>query len=214
MAPEAPEAQPSRPRLEGEREQEVLDATLDVLVEVGYDRLTMDAVASRARASKATLYRRWAGKAALVTDALAAAKGPVVTSDTGTLRGDLLAAFCGPGGFTEPAHVRHLASVATAIATDPEFAAAFRERVVAAKLVALRHLFERAAARGELREDADLDVLAPTLPALLVHRCHVLGELPDDALVERVVDQVVLPAALRHTHPDSCPDADTRSSRG
>ncbi|NYG56483.1 TetR/AcrR family transcriptional regulator [Nocardioides perillae] len=208
MTPEAPQP---RPRVEGDREQEVLDAALDVLVEVGYDRLTMDAVATRARASKATLYRRWAGKAALVTDALAAARGPLVTSDTGTLRGDLLAAFCGPGGFTEPSHVRHLASVATAIATDPEFAAAFRERVVAAKLLALRGVFERAAARGELRDDADLDVLAPTLPALLVHRCHVLGELPDDALVERVVDQVVLPAALRPAHPDRRPDRRTHS---
>ena len=47
-----------RPRVEGDREREILDAALEVLAEVGYDRLTMDAVAQRAKASKATLYRR------------------------------------------------------------------------------------------------------------------------------------------------------------
>ena len=47
-----------RPRVEGDREREILDAALEVLSEVGYDRLTMDAVAQRAKASKATLYRR------------------------------------------------------------------------------------------------------------------------------------------------------------
>src|SRR4029077_15964572 len=60
-----------RPRVEGVREQEILDAALEVLGEFGYDRLTMDAVAQRAKASKATLYRRWNSKATLVVDALA-----------------------------------------------------------------------------------------------------------------------------------------------
>ena len=61
--------------MEGDREQEILDAALEVLAEVGYDRLTMDAVATRAKASKATLYRRWTNKLTLVIDALVAAEG-------------------------------------------------------------------------------------------------------------------------------------------
>ena len=52
------EAAALRPRVEGDREQEIFDAALEVLGEVGYDRLTMDAIAQRAKASKATLYRR------------------------------------------------------------------------------------------------------------------------------------------------------------
>ncbi|MGL5910526.1 MAG: helix-turn-helix domain-containing protein, partial [Phycicoccus sp.] len=56
----------SRPRVEGDREREILTAALGVLAEVGYDRMTMDAVALAARASKATLYRRWQSKATLV----------------------------------------------------------------------------------------------------------------------------------------------------
>ncbi|HEY9378647.1 MAG TPA: helix-turn-helix domain-containing protein, partial [Jiangellaceae bacterium] len=63
-----------RPRVAGEREDEILDATVRVLVNVGYDKLTLDAVAAEARASKATLYRRWKGKAELVVDAVHRAK--------------------------------------------------------------------------------------------------------------------------------------------
>ena len=65
----------TRPRVEGERELQILEATLEVLDEVGYDLLTMDAVASRAKASKATLYRRWKGKPELVVAAIMAHKG-------------------------------------------------------------------------------------------------------------------------------------------
>ena len=71
-----------RPRIEGHREQEILDATLEVLADVGYDRLTMDAVATAAKASKATLYRRWSSKAALVIDAVARPEGRPPPSPT------------------------------------------------------------------------------------------------------------------------------------
>src|SRR4051812_36234857 len=91
----------TRPRVEGDREQEILDATLDVLVDVGSDRLTMDAVAAAARASKATLYRRWSSKAVLVIDALLSQKAPQSVPDTGNLRDDLLGTFCGMGGLTD-----------------------------------------------------------------------------------------------------------------
>src|SRR5512147_2749500 len=89
------EAAAIRPRVEGDREQEILDAALEVLGEVGYDRLTMDAVAQRAKASKATLYRRWSSKARLVVEALARTKGVPEIPDTGDLRTDLVTAFCG-----------------------------------------------------------------------------------------------------------------------
>ena len=92
----------TRPRVAGERELEILEATLEVLAEVGYDLLTMDAVASRAKASKATLYRRWRGKPELVVAAIMAHKGDTVAPDTGSLRGDLLEAYCGIGGLNDP----------------------------------------------------------------------------------------------------------------
>ena len=97
-----------RPRVEGDREQEILDAALEVLGEVGYDRLTMDAVAQRAKASKATLYRRWNSKATLVVDGLARQKPLPPVPDTGDLRSDLITAFCGMGGLTDHDTTGHL----------------------------------------------------------------------------------------------------------
>ena len=77
-----------RPRVAGDREHEILEACVEELLEVGYDRLTMDGVAQRARAGKATLYRRWNSKLSLVIDALKHTKGVPEVPDTGSLRGD------------------------------------------------------------------------------------------------------------------------------
>jgi len=188
----------TRPRVEGNREQEILDATLAVLVDVGYDRLTMDAVATKAKASKATLYRRWEGKAALVIDALMSQKTPLeVPTDTGSLRGDLLAVFCGSGGLTDDHQTAILGSVVTAIGRDAEFAAAFRERFIAPKVAVARKIYERAHDRGELRDELDLEILSAALPGIVLHRMFLLGEPATPDLITRVVDQVILPAATR-----------------
>lgn len=188
----------TRPRVEGNREQEILDATLAVLVDVGYDRLTMDAVATKAKASKATLYRRWEGKAALVIDALMSQKTPLeVPTDTGSLRGDLLAVFCAAGGLTDQVQTAILGSVVTAIGRDAEFAAAFRARFIAPKVDVARQVYERAHDRGELRDDLDLEILSAALPGIVLHRMFLLGEPSTPELIARVVDQVILPAATR-----------------
>lgn len=188
----------TRPRVEGDREQEILGATLEILTEVGYDRLTMDAVATRAKASKATLYRKWDNKTDLVIGALLSTKAPIISSaDTGSLRGDLLAVFCGTGGLTDHHQTALLGSVVTAIGRDAEFATAFREQFVGPKQDVAREIYERAEARGELRGDVDLDLLATALPGIVLHRMFVLGDPPTPELIARVVDQVILPAALR-----------------
>jgi AcrR family transcriptional regulator len=186
-----------RPRVEGDRELEILEATLAILSETGYDRLTMDAVATRAKASKATLYRRWSSKANLVIDALTHSKGPQEFPDTGSLRTDLQSAFCGMGGLTDPDTVAVFSSVLTAIARDPEFAEQFREHFVNEKVEGSRAIWERARARGELRDDVDLDLLAPSLAGIVLHRVFILGQQPDEDLITRVIDQIILPAALR-----------------
>jgi AcrR family transcriptional regulator len=190
-----------RPRVEGEREEEILDATVNLLMEVGYDRLTMDAVAREARASKATLYRRWESKASLVVEALARGKTAphVEEHDTGSLRGDLLATFCGHEGMSGAA-TGILGSVLTAVSTDPEFAERFREQFIAPKLVVSQGIYRRAQERGEIREDIDVDVIGPALAGILLHRAFIMGAPIDDATIERVVDHVILPAVQ---HP-SC----------
>ena len=195
MTPLTSETALSRPRVEGDREQEILDATLEVLADVGYDRLTMDAVATRAKASKATLYRRWNGKVSLVIDALLSVKSTPRAPDTGNLRDDLIESFCGMGGLTDQQSVATFASVITAISRDRDFAEAFRKEVVGPKAELSRLLFVRAQERGEIPEDVDIDLLAPALAGIVLHRLYIMGEVPDEALVTRVIDQIILPAA-------------------
>jgi AcrR family transcriptional regulator len=193
--------QAHRPRVEGEREDEILDATVSLLLEVGYDRLTMDAVAREARASKATLYRRWESKASLVVEALARGKTAphVVEHDTGSLRADLLATFCGHEGMSGAA-TGILGSVLTAVSTDPEFADRFRTEFIAPKIAVSQSIYHRAQERGEIREDIDVDIIGPALAGILLHRAFIMGAPIDDATIERVVDHVILPAVQ---HP-SC----------
>lgn len=190
-----------RPRVEGEREDEILDATVSLLTEVGYDRLTMDAVAREARASKATLYRRWETKASLVVEALARGKTAphVEAHDTGSLRGDLLATFCGHEGMSGAA-TGILGSVITAVSTDPEFAERFREQFIAPKLQVSLDIYRRAQERGEIGDDVDVEMISPALAGILLHRAFIMGAPIDDETIERVVDHVILPAVQ---HP-SC----------
>ena len=200
-----------RPRVEGDREEEILEATLELLLEVGYDRLTLDAVARRSRASKATLYRRWEGKPSLVVDAMVRAKqAPVVEQhDTGTLRGDLISTFCGAHGMAHGETTGMLGSVITALASDPEFAALFREAFIAPKIKVSQAIYARAIERGEIPEDVDIDIIAPALAGILLHRSFVLGVVPDDAAVERAIDHVILPAVR---HPPTNPTGPTTLS--
>jgi AcrR family transcriptional regulator len=197
----------TRPRVEGQREEEILAATLQLLSENGYDRLTMDAVATAARASKATLYRRWSTKADLVVDAVgrtACLPSPEVV-DTGSLRGDLLAFACGAGGLTDRVPMDVLGSVMTAVHREPELAAAVQQSFIAPRLALTRAMFERAAQRGELAEGADVDLLTQVLPAMVVHRIFVYAAEVTPAFIEQVVDEVLLPACraetLRPAHP-------------
>ncbi|MDX6325442.1 MAG: hypothetical protein QOK15_1796 [Nocardioidaceae bacterium] len=191
----APET--ARPRVCGAREEEILDATVEELLEVGYDRLTMDAVAGRARASKATLYRRWSSKPTLVVDAVMRSSkcGASAPPDTGSLRGDLVQLFSGPQGLASQLNARVLGVVLTALQTDPEFGEQFRTSFLAPKISVMQQIYVRAGARGELSPHADLAVLGPALAGILLHRVFVLGEHITTDLVERVVDQIILPAA-------------------
>ena len=188
---------PIRPRVEGDREVEILDATLAVLAEVGYDLLTMDAVATRAKASKATLYRRWRGKPELVVAAVMchhSATGAV--PDTGSLRGDLLAAYCGTGGLNDTRAQSVLSAVVTAMARDPEFAEIYRRDFIGPKIATSRAIYERGRERGEVHPDTDLTILGPALAGIVLHRAFLLGEAVTPELVGRVLDEVILPAAL------------------
>jgi AcrR family transcriptional regulator len=185
-----------RPRVEGERENAIFDATMRLLATCGYDRLTMDAVAAEARASKATLYRRWLTKADLVVDALVWLKScmPHDVPDTGSLRGDLLSVACNEGGLTDQMPRAVFGALITAMQRDEALATAFQDRFLAPLEQRNRIMFERARARGEVADDVDLALLGSVLPSIAIFRALARNEPVGPELIEQIVDQVVLPA--------------------
>jgi AcrR family transcriptional regulator len=181
--------------LDASRDVAICQATLDLLAETGYDNLTMDAVAARAHASKATIYRRWPGKAALVVDALHRSKGSNVNPDTGSLIGDLEAmsqGFCSP---ENSVNAKIMLGLITALAHDAEIREVFRERMIEPRMNAMRTLFERAVERGEVSRECNLDLLVSLFPALMIQQVLITGELPDAEFMSQVRRDVILPLA-------------------
>lgn len=185
----------TRPRVEGERATQIHEVVVQLLVEHGYDKLTFDQVAAQARAGKATLYRRWPTKAALVIDAVQATVCPEVVErpDTGSLRGDLVAGACQQGGLTSGLPDL-IGAVMPALHRDEELRVEFRHRFIEPLVQGSREVFRRAQARGEVGPTADLDRLAAILPALCMHQALLEGAECDRPDVLAIVDQVVLPA--------------------
>lgn len=181
------------------REEAILAATLELLAEVGYDRMTMDAIATRARASKATIYRRWSGKADMVVAAVErrAGQGMAAQADPGDLRADLLGTLRAMrDGLTEQ-DAGLLLGLMTAMHHDDELARTVRARMVDDKRQAFDPVLERAHARGELPADIDRTLLAELCSAMLFSRAFVTGEPLDDAFAAELVDHVLMPL-LRH----------------
>jgi len=187
------------------RDPQILDAALDVLAETGYDGMTMDMVAARAKAGKATVYRRWASKAELVLEAVACMKTKEIDlaspPDTGTLRGDLVAMVKSPTLAQSERKLKVMAGIVSMVARDPELAAAAHAALVEPRAAASRIVFQRAIARGEIPADADVETLCVIGPAMMSYRALMLGLPVNREFSIRVIDGVVLPAA--HGVPSS-----------
>jgi len=181
------------------RDPQILEAALEVLAETGYDGMTMDMVATRAKAGKATVYRRWPSKAELVLEAVACMKTKEVDlaspPDTGTLRGDLVAMVKSPTLAQSERKLKVMAGIVSMIARDPELAAAAHAALVEPRAAASRIIFERAIARGEIAADADVDTLCVIGPAMMSYRALMLGLPINREFSISVIDAVILPAA-------------------
>jgi len=182
-----------RPR-DDSRDEAILDAVLDVLADHGYSALTMDGVAGRARAGKATIYRRWHGKADLVVDAMSRlGLRRLEVPDTGSVRGDLL----GFGTSLAAVLSGRLGRVATAVVGElprsADLAGAFRRSFWAILRSDLEEILRRGVDRGEVAPGAPLDLLGGVIAGPFVLRLMVTGEPLDLAFVTRLVDEVAVP---------------------
>ena len=186
------------------RDPEILEAALDVLAETGYDRMTVDMVAARAKAGKATVYRRWASKAELVVDAVACMKRVDVDSetlpDTGTLRGDLIAMMKPHTIVDAEKKLRVMAGLVSMLAENPEFADAVNAAIVEPRASINRMFLRRAVERGEIPADCDIEQLALVTPSMAAYRVLVLRKPVDRHFLLRVIDDILLPAVgIRRT---------------
>lgn len=221
----APAAAPSTgapagrsPRRGAAREQAILDAATALVAEVGYERVTVDAIAARAHTSKETMYRRWPGKAELVADALRRhAQGEAPTApDSGSLRTDLLLTV---GQIAETLTGRTgpgLVGLLGAIHQD----ASLRE-LVGAQVREHSHevgrvICAQATARGDaVAADRSAMVLDVAFAQVFTHTVFQ-GTVPGRTAQVRLVDEILLPllVAIALPPPRRTHGAPTRAGGG
>jgi AcrR family transcriptional regulator len=192
MADRAAESSPWSPR-----ETELLAVTLQLLQEHGYDRLTVDAVANVARASKATVYRRWPSKAELVLAAfIEGIRQVAVPPDTGTLRGDLLRLgelICEQAG----RHASTMRAVLVEMSRNPALKDVMQHQFLDQRKELIQHVLQQAVDRGEIEGAAINDELWDLLPGYLVFRSVIASRPPTRHTVQALVDEVVIPSLTR-----------------
>jgi AcrR family transcriptional regulator len=190
------------------RDPEMLDAAIAVLSEVGYEAMTMDMVAARAKAGKATLYRRWPSKAELVIDAVACMKQGMSSienaPDTGTLRGDLVALIRPHSIEDGERKMLVMGGVVSMLSRDPQLADAVNDAITEPRARLNRFLMQRAIDRGEIRADADIDTIAHIGPSMTAYRTLVQRKPVDRAFLLGLIDGVVLPAlGVQRSDPEA-----------
>ena len=179
------------------RETELLAVTLQLLQEHGYDRLTVDAVAAAARASKATVYRRWPSKAELVLAAfIEGIRQVAVPPETGTLRGDLLRVgelICQQG----QQHAGTIRAVLVEVSRSPALNDVLQHQFIEQRKAMLNHILQQAVDRGEIDQAAINDELWDLLPHYLIFRSIIPGRPPTRQTVQALVDDVIIPSLTR-----------------
>lgn len=189
---------PGRPRSE-EAHDAILTAAIALIREVGYDAVTMEAIAARAGVGKATIYRRWKEKETLVIEALGRILRAIPVPDTGSARGDLLGLLrVAVGMYGDPASHVLLSGLVAAMARSPAIAHAMRAGFDAQWRAAMRQVLERGIARGELRPDADVELATDVVSGPLFYRYLMSGGPVDEpsarALVEVALRAFGVPA--------------------
>lgn len=183
-----------RPR-DPARQDAILQATQDLLADVGYDRLSIESVAARCGTGKTTIYRRWPDKAALVADAVAAAATHLAQepSDTGVLRDDMIT-FGAQWHSPDSRRDGIVAGLLTAMRHHPELRAAVGEAITQPGQRAFRLMVQRAVDRGDVPEGRPVDLIGAVLPAMVFHHITESNAPVDEDFISAVIDNIVLPA--------------------
>ncbi len=188
------------------RDADILKSALNVLAESGYERMTMDMVASEAKAGKGTMYRRWASKAELVLEAIEHMKRSQINNselpDTGTLRGDILALLQPQSVEDAQRKLKIMAGVATLISQDQSLADVAHSAFVEPWIEVNKILIGRALKRGEASKTSNIEIVAQLLPSMAAYRMLIARKDFDRSFVISLVDNVLLPTlGIQKTKP-------------
>ena len=186
-----------RPR-DKSRDVAIENAAVEILREVGYEQLTIEAVATRAQVSKATIYRRWKNKAAMVADSVhhyAFCKAPTI--DTGTLRGDLIEVLAEKVKTMKSADGQLIAGLMCMARTDDDLSEVLTERLSGYASAAHAAIFDRAVLRGEIPANAKRELVIQLVPAVIGFRIFMARENVNRKFIENFVDEILLPV-LQH----------------
>ncbi len=175
-----------------EAHRAILESTLALLAEMGFERMSIEAIAAHAGVGKTTIYRRWKTKEDLVADALSCVKTTPAYPDTGDLRADVSAlAESFAASMRDPLGRRVITLIIDTLTNNPVLAELYWERFGALKNDALRAVLARAQARGQIRTDADLDVVLDLLSGYVLYQ--LLVKPPSRAFqtgIDRVLDVI------------------------
>ena len=178
---------PGRPRSEDARKA-ILRSTLKLLQETGFPDLSIEAIAADADVGKATVYRWWPNKAALVADAFSSsADRELRFPNTGSVRSDMSSQMKHLVRVLRGRRGRIVAALIGGGQSDPELIQAFRERFMMPRRQEAYETLRRGISRGELAQDLDLDLTLDTLYGALYMRFLIR----QSGLTEEYVDEVV-----------------------
>jgi AcrR family transcriptional regulator len=179
-----------RPRSE-EARVAILRAALELLEARGFAALSVDAIADRARVGRATIYRWWPNKAAVVMDAFLADTAPQMPfPDTGSAREDLRRQMRSVIRlFNLPKTSRPFVALIAESQHDPVLARALRERFIASRREAAQDVLNRGIERGELRVDLDPDLTLDALYGALYYRLLISRERLTPGYADALLDQ-------------------------
>jgi AcrR family transcriptional regulator len=175
-------AKAGRPR-SAEADAAIVRATLEVLREEGFRGLSVEAVRQRAGVGKATIYRRFADKEALVRAAIGAIHADLQAPDTGSIAGDVAALWEEGYARRAPGWATFAPRLLAEAADDPDMHAIFRTVLIEPRRAVFRTVLEHAAARGEIRDDLDLELIVDLMAGPVIYR--LLIDAGDTTVIDR-----------------------------
>ena len=188
---------PGRPRSE-QAEQAIIEATLDLFAEKGFEGVCVEVVAARAGVGKATIYRRWPNKEELLLAAFASLKSPLPEPKGVSVRDDLLAmveVMCADKA--DPRKARRYALLLGDGDKYPRLMARYKETVVQPRRDAMRAVIRRGIETGELRPDTDVEIAMLSLTGAIMSQEKSQDGTLDGDFAARLIDGLLLGLSAR-----------------